>query len=362
MGRAGDTFGGAAAGAGTGALVGSVVPGIGTAAGAVGGALIGGITGYLSSSKGGGVGGKYAVNAGSGYHQYGGQDIGPDGVAGAERRADYYNKLGSHYAQRDGIQADYSQANADYANQMALGQQYRDVIEGKAPSLAQMQLQRGQEDTNQAAMNMAASARGGGGLLAQQQAMQGAALGNQRVNMDAGMLRAQETAQARDAYGNLLSGMRGQSAEQAQAQAGFGLQSRAQNDALAMGYRSEADARLEGQRDANISIEQGNQSAATARATGAAQAAAAQRAAYAGAAAGIVGAGLGAGASAYGGGEKLCLSIADCRIPTARTPSRAHAARASRRPRLPRRRTSSRPSRVVRRRARRWRWAHPPPT
>ena len=241
--------------------------------------------------------------------QYGGE------YGGANKRGDFYDASADYYQSRPDTQADYGQANADYAQQqqardmqLALGSQYQGVIDGTAPSLAQMQLQRGQEDTNQAAINMAASARGGGGMLAQQQAMAGAALGGQRVSADAAMLRAQEVGQARDAYGNLLSGIRGgdmqsrgQSADQAQAQAGIQLQSEQQRYGQAFGYRQSADAVRSDQRDANIGIQQGNQSAATAVQTGQMQANQAERASRRAAVAGAVGSVFGGAAMAAGG-------------------------------------------------------------
>lgn len=322
MGKFGDTAKGAAGGAATGAVVGSVVPGIGTAAGAVGGAVLGGVTGYFSSGSGSGGSGVpgMKLNDEAGIFQYGGQDYYPqDGEkSGAEKRASYYDDLGKYYSNRPDAAADYTTADQDYqrqqearGQQLALGQQYQDVIAGKTPSLAEMQMRQGQDATAQQALNMAASARGGGGMLAQQQAINANALGQQRVGQDAAMLRAQETAQARDAYGNLVRDMRGadlgsmgQRADMAQAQAGIGLQSEQQRFGQGQAYRSSADALRQDQRDTNLSLWQGNQSARTALATGAQQAAASDRASNRAAVAGVVGAGLGAGATMYTGGGK----------------------------------------------------------
>ena len=250
-------------------------------------------------------------------------------VSGADDRGDEYGALGSHYANRGFIATDYEDADADYArqqqargDQMALGQQYQDVISGKAPSLAEMQMRQGQDDAAQSALNLAASARGGGALLAQQQAINANALGQQRVGQDAAMLRAQETSQARDAYGNLLNNVRGadlgsmgQRADMAQAQAGSRVAQRGQNDAMGAQYRGMRDSLQESQRDANISVWQGNQSAQTAVQTGSQQAAAADRASNRAALAGVVGAGLGAGASMYTGGKKGLPNGAHRRCP-----------------------------------------------
>ncbi|MBP9863224.1 MAG: hypothetical protein KBD62_35085 [Kofleriaceae bacterium] len=330
MGKGGDTAMGAAHGAGSGAIAGTMVlPGWGTVIGAGVGGVVGGIGGYLSSdSGGGGMGGTgMRLNSEAGDFQYDNNSYDPNTeFSGAEKRARWYDALGSHYSDRPDTAADYTTADQDYARQqearaqqMALGQQYQDVIAGKTPSLAEMQMRAGQDATAQQSLNMAASARGGGGLLAAQQAMNANALGQQNVNRDAGMLRAQETAQARDAYGNLINNVRGadlgsmgQRADMAQAQAGINLTSQQQRYAQGLGYRTTADSVRQDQRDANIGIWQGNQSARTAMATGAQQAAAADRASNRGMVAGLGAGGMQAAATYMGGkkgGLSRCLTI-----------------------------------------------------
>lgn len=331
MGKAGDTAAGAGqyglAGAGLGFMVGGPW---GAAIGGGAGALYGGITGYMSSEEDTGMGGTaQQINQESGWHTYDGQDTPEGGPSGAQKRAQYYDSLGSFYGNRADARADYTQADADYANQSALGQQYRDVLEGKAPSLAEMQMRAGQDQANQAALNMAASSRGGGALLGAQQAQAASALGNQQVTRDAAMLRAQEQAQARGQYGQMLGEMRSESGAQAQAQAQIQLASEQQRYGQSLGYRQEADARREGERDANIGIAQSNQSAQTAVQTGSQQAAAADRASQRGATAGLLGSALGAGATIYGskggGGKKLCPTTTASGIRTAPRPSPAPA-------------------------------------
>lgn len=311
-GGVGGFFVGGPAGAAVGA-------GLGYAAG-------GAAEGAMGGSSGGGT--TYKMNPDNPDYHYGGQRWVAEPtrrdpragrwVSGADDRADQYNALGQHMGSRDIYDVDYTTADQDYARQqearakqMALGQQYQDVIDGKAPSVAEMQMRAGQDATAQQALNMAASARGGGGMLAAQQAQQANALGQQRVGMEAGMLRAQETAQARDAYGNLLNNVRGGDmsamgarAGMAQAQTENYREQERQRDAMAMGYRQQADNIRQGQRDTNLSLGQSNQSMYTAMATGQQQAAAAEKAAYIGGAAGVVGNGLGAAASLWGGKKK----------------------------------------------------------
>lgn len=309
---------------------------LGAAAGGVGGFFVGGPAGaavgaglgyaaggaaesaMAGSSSGGGTG--LRLNDEAGRFQYGGQDYNPENgeISGAEKRARRYDQLGDYYANRPDAYADYTQANQDYAQQqearqrqMALGQQYQDVIDGKTASRAEMQMRAGQDATAQQALNLAASARGGGSLLANQQAINANALGQQNVNRDAAMLRAQEVEAARQGLGNTWNSVRqgdmsarGQSADQAQAQAGIQLSSEQQRYNQGMGYRQGADGLRQDQRNSAIDLWQGNQNSRTALATGAQQAAAADRASNRAAAAGVVGAGLGAGATMYTGGKK----------------------------------------------------------
>jgi len=90
--------------------------------------------------------------------------------------------------------------------------QYADVLSGKAPSLAELQMRQGLSDTQMAAQNMAVSARGGGGnqLLAMREAQRQGALGAQRVNAESAMLRAREMEMARSGLIGAASQIRNQ--------------------------------------------------------------------------------------------------------------------------------------------------------
>lgn len=112
-------------------------------------------------------------------------------------------------AERAGVVGQQQQARGEQAD---LVQAYRDVESGKAPSLARMQLAEGQQAAAQRGAALAASARGGGGniLQAQRYAQEQAALGAAQTSADQAKLRTVEIAQARDARGQLASGMRGQ--------------------------------------------------------------------------------------------------------------------------------------------------------
>lgn len=94
--------------------------------------------------------------------------------------------------------------------QLALMQRLQDQAQGKGPSLAQMQLQKGTDANISGAMALGQSQRGAGqaGMLkgiATQQANIGQGMAN-----DSAMLRLQEQMQANQMLGQGLNGMRGQ--------------------------------------------------------------------------------------------------------------------------------------------------------
>jgi hypothetical protein len=147
---------------------------------------------------------------------------------------------------REAYQADFAQAQADYARQQALAGQYENVLAGKGMSLAELQMRQGQQQAMQQAAQMAASARGGtaGLMMAQRSAQQQSALGTAGVARDAAMLRAKEVAEARGQLGGLLGAMRQGSQAQTQTQAQLEMQQRQLNDARAA-------AQLQAQLDVN---------------------------------------------------------------------------------------------------------------
>lgn len=154
-----------------------------------------------------------------------------------------------------GYQQDYQNAQGNAAQargsqQDALGLM-QSAAQGNQPSVAQMQMQAGTEDSIKAQMAAANSARGGGAAeaLAQRNAQNNAAQAQQTNVFNTGMERAQEMAQARGQYGEMAGSMRGQdlaSQQQAmagqqmayntaQAQAQLGLANTAQNDTMSLG-------------------------------------------------------------------------------------------------------------------------------
>jgi hypothetical protein len=174
-------------------------------------------------------------------------------------RENYYNKLRQRLEEQEAgaqnrasAQADFGRADQDYTNagnartqQQQLIDQYGNVVNGTAgPSLAEQQMRAGQTQAGLQAMQMAAATRGGTAnqLAAQRSAMQQQAIGLGQVNRNAGLLRAQEVQQARDAQAGLIGAMRQQdyqsragSQQQALGQAGLEMQQRALNDQRSMG-------------------------------------------------------------------------------------------------------------------------------
>ena len=90
-------------------------------------------------------------------------------------------------------------------------QEYRDVIGGKRPSVAEEQMRRALAQSASMQQGMAAGARPGQGqVLAQRNAAQQASALQASASGQGALLRAQEQAAARAALGNMLMGLRGQ--------------------------------------------------------------------------------------------------------------------------------------------------------
>jgi hypothetical protein len=188
------------------------------------------------------------------------------GTSGAEQATARYSGLADQARGTQAPTTNYGQANQDYgqygqAQQFAYGARgsqqdalalQRSAAMGQQPSVAQQQLQYGMNRGLAQNMSMAASARGGGANLAaaNRAAMNSNAQLAGQTNAQAGMLRAQEMQQARDAYMGGASGIRGQdlgqqgaalqargqSAQQAQFGTSAELQQRGLNAQTGLGY------------------------------------------------------------------------------------------------------------------------------
>lgn len=198
---------------------------------------------------------------------YGGQQapfIGPDGYDNGPSN-EFSNAADQKYA--DGRQAPptyWGQANSDYGLQKTDAQSYQDVLSGKAPSLADIQMQRGLNTSAQNANDLAASSRGGGGnlLMSQLQAQRQNATASQDAISQGAMLRAGEQAQARQGLAGLSTNMRQGSQQQAQFGTQMDMQQRGLNDAR---YQNDAQ-NIQASLNERGNFDLGAQSNATAQA------------------------------------------------------------------------------------------------
>ncbi len=138
--------------------------------------------------------------------------------SGADEMTARYQGLGSQWANQQAPGTDYGAGNrymgmSDQARGSqadALGMM-RDAAMGNAPSVAQMQQQRGMQDAMSSQLALQAGARGASGLAQAGYNAAGNVAALQRGGaMDNSMLRASEMANARGAYGQMGTAMRGQ--------------------------------------------------------------------------------------------------------------------------------------------------------
>lgn len=155
-----------------------------------------------------------------------------------------FQNMGNQYRNANNwsefAQPSFDQAQDMRAQQMgALGLQ-RDAATGNAPSQAEMLAHKQIQDSIASQMSMAASARGGPAAQAaamRQAQMYGSGAQQQGImGIQAG--RANEMAQARDAYMSGASGMRGGDLNTANMRGQFGLSQAAENNRNRMGYET----------------------------------------------------------------------------------------------------------------------------
>ena len=184
--------------------------------------------------------------------EYGGRWGGADATVGAAydqaRMAD----------QRQAYQMDPAQQNQARSYQNLAAGSYINTLNGRNPSMAQMQLQQGLGQSNANAGAMAASARGGGANLAaaQRNAMKMQATQNSAYNQQAGMLRAQEIAQAQQGLASVGGQMRGQDIGWQTSQGQLNQNQAALNDARNANYWNSAQQVNRDQLGANMAQEQ----------------------------------------------------------------------------------------------------------
>lgn len=223
-------------GAASGAAMGSVVPGIGTVAGGV----VGGVLGLFGGDDDpppppppprNGVQYSDKMWGGTDDEFVNGQRI--DGTSGADLDVTRYRNMGEAAAGRGAYQINYGQANRSLNNangdlsransdrvsanqdrqqQIASAALMRDAAYGNAPSKAELLGRSMIDQSLQAQLAGAASARGGpmAQAAAQRQAANGAAAFQQQGGQQLAAMRADEMERARGAWMQGLTGMRGQ--------------------------------------------------------------------------------------------------------------------------------------------------------
>lgn len=156
----------------------------------------------------------------------GGTAMRPD-AGGPDRRpiqvASEFDARGGDYGQTRGLQRQF------------IGGELAGAMRGAAPSVAELQLQQGQEANARTAFALANSGRGNASA-AQAAALNQAAMGGQQVNQQQAILRAGEMAQARQQYAQALQALGGQDMQQQQVGTGFGLQAGMANQAAGLQY------------------------------------------------------------------------------------------------------------------------------
>lgn len=238
-----------------------IAAGVGAAAAGAGGAAL---AASRDRSNGGGSFGGWVDSKGNpvpegtpGASRAGGFDpnaynYANNGMSAAERQK-MYDANAEAAQKREAAQADYTQAQkvlgaggGEQAEALAL---QRDAALGSAPSVAQKQLQAGQDAAMRSQESMRASARGASGVaLADYGAAANIAMGQQQVNTQSGLLRAQEMAQARDAMASTAAAARGQNLQQGatmggweQYNVGAQMQQREMNDRRDAAMRAAAE-------------------------------------------------------------------------------------------------------------------------
>lgn len=282
-----------------GGMLGSAFGPVGTIAGGYIGSRLGGMVGGMLDDQGNPVGEQSVPTFTAFGYDHTGTDYRGERGAADTRRAPKLD-----WAQE---QADYNRQLEARGRQEDLARTLVEAREGKAPSVAALQLQSGLQTAQLQGLQLAANARGGAGaqILAQQGAQRQAALSSQSANRETAVLRAQEIAQARQEEAGLYNAMR--SGDMASRQQSVGKQGLISQNELAQRHMNDArsmgllQASIEEQRQReqagfqNAQLQMQGQTAVINANSAAQQAAAARNA-------GLMGSLIGAGGSVLGAG------------------------------------------------------------
>ena len=188
-----------------------------------------------------------------------GQGVGPSAndVATRNRDRSTIDRYAPTYQMDAGMQ---QQARA---MQGMAGDYYRRQMEGKVPSVAEMQMRQGLASSNAAASGMAASARGGGSNLAaaQRAAIRQQGMNNSNIAQQAAQLRAQEQGMGAQGLGSLGGQIRQGDQGWEMAKAQQEAQQRALNVQSSQGWEKLAQAPELAQLQASQNYEMGQKDA-----------------------------------------------------------------------------------------------------
>ena len=258
-----------------------IAAGVGAVAAGAGGAAL---AASRDRSSGGGAFGGWVDSKGNpvpegtpGARRAGGYDANAynysnAGMSAYERQK-MYDAQAEAAQKREAAQANYSaaqgvlsQGGGDQAEAIAM---HREAALGGAPSVAQKQLQMGQDAAMRSQESMRASARGAAGVaMADYGAAANIAAGQQATNAQQGLVRAQEMAEARGALMSGTTAARGQSIQAAglegswsQGNAALQMQQREANDRRDAAMRAAAEGVAGQQGTMNLAQQQAMQRA-----------------------------------------------------------------------------------------------------
>jgi len=174
-------------------------------------------------------------------------------AGGANHAAQQYGNLAAAAQGRAAPQLNRALTGQDRAAGLDALTLQQQAAGGGAPSAATMNMAQGNNDTIAAQMAAANSARPGGNLALQNQMAQHGGMAMQGQNIAQGAnARAQELAQARNAYGQQAVGMQGLDQKYAAQQATLNAQQGEENDKTSLDYTGLANQVQQGQLTADL--------------------------------------------------------------------------------------------------------------
>lgn len=182
---------------------------------------------------------------------------GSAGYLGAHQK--YLQQHGEAAQNRSAPGMNFDQANQVLSAQKQLSGEYGNMIAGKGPTVAGLQMQQGQAAAMQGLAAQAAGARGGADnqMMAMRNAQAAGAQQMAQNNMQSGMLRANEIQNAMQGQSGLLGGMQTNQQQMQQMQAQNQMEQNKLNDQMTQGYQKN----LTDMNDADINAKTGVTSA-----------------------------------------------------------------------------------------------------